>query len=186
MDPELLKSILPIIIIAVVFAFRFRHLNKPRPYKLAWQWVMPLVMALLFGFLLVTLPPTPLGWALLFMGLAIGAFVGIKRGQLMHFERDPVGGGLLVRQSPAALIFLFVIMATRRVFSPGGGAPSADAAGTSRRPRCWRPTRQSALLSECCCCCAGRCASARWPCLQQRRSQLVRPAAIKPISRLCG
>ena len=129
MDPQLLQSILPIVIIAVVFAFRFRNLNKPRPYKLAWQWVMPLVMALLFGFLLVTLPPTPLGWALLFMGLAIGAFVGIKRGQMMHFERDPVGGGLLVRQSPAALIFLFAIIATRRVFSPGGGAPSADAAG---------------------------------------------------------
>ena len=129
MDPKLLQSILPIVVIAVVFAFRFRNLRKPRPYKPDWQWVMPLVMALLFTFLLVTLPPTPLGWALLFMGLAIGAFVGIKRGQLMHFERDPVGGGLLVRQSPAALIFLFVIMATRRVFSPGGGAPSADAAG---------------------------------------------------------
>ena len=130
MDPELLKSILPIIIIAVVFAFRFRHLNKPRPYKLAWQWVMPLVMTLLFGFLLVTLPPTPLGWALLFLGLASGAFVGIKRGQLMHFERDPVGGGLLVRQSPAALIFLFVILAARRAVTAGSsGAPSADAAG---------------------------------------------------------
>ena len=130
MDPKLLQSILPIVVIAVVFAFRFRHLNKPRPYKLAWQWVMPLVMALLFGFLLVTLPPTPLGWALLFMGLAIGAFVGIKRGQLMHFERDPVGGGLLVRQSPAALIFLFVILAARNaVRTSSGGAPSADAAG---------------------------------------------------------
>ena len=129
MDPKLLQTVLPIVIIAVVFAFRFRNLRKPRPYKPEWQWVMPLVMALLFGFLLVTLPPTPLGWALLFMGLAIGAFVGIKRGQLMHFERDPISGGLLVRQSPAALIFLFVIMATRRVFSPGGGAPSADAAG---------------------------------------------------------
>ena len=130
MDPKLLQSILPIVVIAVVFAFRFRNLRKPRPYKPEWQWVMPLVMALLFGFLLVTLPPTPLGWALLFMGLAIGAFVGIKRGQLMHFERDPVGGGLLVRQSPAALIFLFVILAARRAVTAGsGGAPSADAAG---------------------------------------------------------
>ena len=129
MDPQLLQSILPIVIIAVVFAFRFRNLNKPRPYKLGWQWVMPLVMALLFGFLLVTLPPSPLGWALLFVGLAIGALVGIKRGQLMHFERDPVGGGLLVRQSPVALIFLFVIMATRRVVMPGGGSASPDAAG---------------------------------------------------------
>ena len=129
MDPKQLQTFLPIIVIAVVFAFRFRNLNKPRPYKLGWQWVMPLVMALLFGFLLVTMPPTPLGWALLFLGLAVGAFVGIKRGQLMHFERDPVGGGLLVRQSPAALIFLFVIMATRRVVTPGGGAASVDAAG---------------------------------------------------------
>ena len=129
MDPKLLQTVLPIIIIAAVFALRFRSLNKPRPYKLGWQWVMPLVMALLFGFLLVTLPPTPLGWALLLMGLAIGAFVGIKRGQLMHFERDPISGGLLVRQSPAALIFLFVIMATRRVATPGGGAASPDAAG---------------------------------------------------------
>lgn len=130
MDPKLLQTILPIIIIAVVFAFRFRNLRKPRPYKPEWQWVMPLVMALLFGFLLATLPPTALGWALLFMGLAIGAFVGIKRGQLMHFERDPISGGLLIRQSPAALIFLFAIIVTRRAATMGsGGAPSADAAG---------------------------------------------------------
>ena len=127
MDP---KTYLPIIVIAVVFAFRFRNLRKPRPYKPDWQWVMPLVMALLFGFLLVTMPPTPLGWGLLLMGLAVGAFVGVKRGQLMHFERDPVGGGLLVRQSPAALIFLFAIMATRRAATAStGGAPVADAAG---------------------------------------------------------
>ena len=130
MDPKLLQTYLPIIIIALVFAFRFRNLRKPRPYKPDWQWVMPLVMALLFGFLLVTLPPTPLGWALLLIGLAAGAFVGIKRGQLMHFERDPTGGGLLIRQSPAALIFLLAIIVTRRAATVGsGGDPVANAAG---------------------------------------------------------
>lgn len=130
MDPKLLQTYLPIFIIAVVFAFRFRNLRKPRPYKPGWQWVMPLLMVLLFGFLLVTMPPTPLGWALLCSGLALGAFVGMKRGQLMHFERDPVGGGLLIRQSPAALIFLFAIIVLRRAATVGsGGAPVADAAG---------------------------------------------------------
>ncbi len=130
MDPSVLKSVMPIIVIAVIFAFRFRNLSKPRPYKPDWQWVMPLLMALVFGFLLVTLPPSPLGWALLFIGLAIGAFAGMKRGHMMHLERDPVGGGLLIRQSPAALISLFAIVVARRAFAAGtGGDPAAGADG---------------------------------------------------------
>ena len=130
MDPKLLQTVLPIAIIAVVFAFRFRNLSKPRPYKPDWQWVMPLLMVAVFGFLLVTLPPSPLGWAVLFVGLAIGAFVGMKRGHLMHLERDPVGGGLLIRQSPAALILVFAVVIVRRAFAAGtGGDPAAGVGG---------------------------------------------------------
>ena len=132
MDPKLLQTLLPIIIIAVVFAVRFRSLNKPRPFNAGRLWLLPAVIAVAAGFFLVRFPPSPLGWLIMLFAALIGAFAGIKRGQLMHLDRDPQTGGLLIRQSPAALLFVFAILAARRAIAFETGSSSgvqADASG---------------------------------------------------------
>ena len=121
MDPKMLQSILPIVVIAAVFALRWRNLNKPRPFNVGRLWLVPAVLAVAVVFVLVSFPPTAVGWLIVVFAAVIGVFAGIKRGQLMHLDRDPVGGGLLIRQSPAALIFVFAILAARRVIAYGTG-----------------------------------------------------------------
>lgn len=128
MDPKLLQTVLPIAIIVVVFALRYRNLNKPRPLNVGRLWLVPAILALAVGFVLVSFPPTPVGWLIVAFAALIGAFAGLKRGQLMQLERDPVSGGLLIRQSPAALIFVFVILAARRAVAYGTGAETTLAA----------------------------------------------------------
>ena len=121
MDPKLLQTVLPIAIIVVVFALRYRNLNQPRPFSVGRLWLVPAVLAVAVVFVLVSFPPTAVGWLIVGFAALIGAFAGLKRGQLMHLDRDPVTGGLLIRQSPAALIFVFAILAARRAISYGTG-----------------------------------------------------------------
>ena len=126
MDPKLLQTVLPIVIIAVVFAFRYRNLNKPRPLNVGRLWLVPAILALAVVFVLVSFPPIPMGWLIVGFAALIGAVAGIKRGQLMHLDRDPVTGGLLIRQSPAALIFVFAILSARRAIAYGTGTSPGD------------------------------------------------------------
>ena len=130
MDPKLLQALLPLAVITVMFALRWRRMSKPRPFNTGWLWLSPAVLALATGLMLFTVPPTALGWLVAAIGMAIGAFAGIKRGQLMHLDRDPATGGLLIRQSPAAILFVLVILGLRRAIAYGTGIdPGAQTGG---------------------------------------------------------
>ena len=128
MDPKLLQTVLPISILAVVFAFRFRNLNKPRPIKIGRLWIAPAFLALVTGFVLFSFPPSLVGWLIIVFAGLIGAFAGIKRGHLMHLDRDPASGGLMMRQSRAALIFVVVILIARRAVTYGTGIETGPGA----------------------------------------------------------
>ena len=127
MDPNTLQTVLPVAVILIVFALRFRNLSKPRPFNAGRLWFAPALVALAVGFFLFSFPPSGTGWLVILFGAAIGLIAGIKRGQWMHLERDPATGKMLIRQSPAALIFLIAIVLSRRALSyeMGGGAPDA-------------------------------------------------------------
>ena len=130
MDPKLLQTVLPILVIGVVFALRYRNLNKPRPFNVGRLWLAPAFIALVMGFFLISFPPSAIGWAIIGFAALIGAFAGLKRAQWMHLERDPQTGQLLMRQSPAALIFLVLIVMVRRGVSyEAGGSAGPDSTG---------------------------------------------------------
>jgi hypothetical protein len=131
MDPKLLPTILPIVVIAIVFALRLRNLNKPRPFNVGRLWLVPAIVAVAAGLFLFSFPPSAVGWLIMLFVALIGAFAGIKRGQLMHLDRDPQTGGLLIRQSPAALLFVFAILAARRAiaFETGAGPGAGPGPG---------------------------------------------------------
>ena len=130
MDPKTLQTWLPLVVIAVVFAFRFRNLSKPKPFQPGQLWIAPLLLIVVFVLLVVSLPPSAMGWLVIAVGVAIGAAIGWKRGHLMHLERDPQSGAVMIRQSPAALMLVLGIILFRRVVSAElGVTPGADAAG---------------------------------------------------------
>ncbi|WP_309753632.1 CcdC protein domain-containing protein [Novosphingobium sp.] len=136
MDMKNLQGWLPLLIIAVVFAFRFRGLSKPKPFRPGQLWIAPLILTAVFTLLVVSLPPSAMGWLVIAFGLVIGGALGWKRGHLLHLERDPESGAVMMRQSPAALLLVLGIIFARRSLSAGlgldagaapGGVPSAAA-----------------------------------------------------------
>lgn len=129
MDPKDLQTWLPLLVIAVVFAFRFRNLSKPKPFRPAGLWVAPTILAAVFLLVTVSMPPSAIGWLVILFGTAIGAAIGWKRGHLMHLERDPRSGLLMIRQSPAALLLIIGIIFARRLLSAGLGIDPGAAQG---------------------------------------------------------
>lgn len=127
MERDWVSTLLPLAIIGIVFAFRFRNLKKPRPFKTGQLWIAPVLLTGLVGFMVVTMVPSPAGWAALGFGLLIGAALGWKRGHLMHLERDPASGDLMIRQSPAALLVILGVLVAKRLFSAGLGVDPGQA-----------------------------------------------------------
>ena len=126
-----LTAILPFVIVGVVLALRLRSMGRERPLKLGTLWIVPVVYLLLIGSMLFALPPTIAGWALIAVGVAIGAVLGWHRGKLIRIERTDAGD-LRQQASPLAMLLIVALivlkLGARAIFGeaaatqPGSGA----------------------------------------------------------------
>ncbi len=124
-DPAL-ATWLPLLVVAVVLALRFRTLSRARPFRPGRLWIQPLFLAVIVGTMLLGAPPVFNGWLALVAGLASGAMIGWRRGHLMHLDRDPRSGGLTIRQTPAAFFLIIALMVMKRLLAPN---PAVGPAG---------------------------------------------------------
>jgi hypothetical protein len=127
-----LTALLPFVIIAAVLALRFRSMSRERPLKVGTLWVVPVVYLLLVGSMLLALPPAPMGWGLVVLGILVGAALGWHRGKLIRIERNPETGELRQRASPLAMLLLVAIvvlkLGAKAIFGDSAAAhPSSGA-----------------------------------------------------------
>jgi hypothetical protein len=108
-----LSYALTAIVMAVILALRFRSMAKVRPLKLNRLWVLPTIYALIAGYVFFAYPPEPRGWAYASLGLLVGIILGWKRGELMQISVDPETRALTQKASPAAMIFIVVLIFAR-------------------------------------------------------------------------
>ncbi len=113
MNPDLLKTVAPIIVIALVMMLRLRSMNRVRPLKPGRLWVMPAILVALAAATLWANPPGILGLSITATALLVGGLLGWQRGRFIRIERDAATGELTQRASPAALILLVAIIAAR-------------------------------------------------------------------------
>ena len=127
-----IATLLPFVIIAVVLALRLRSMSRERPLNVGTLWIVPAVYLVIAGSMLVAMPPAPIGWAVVALGIVIGAALGWHRGKLIRIERDAQTGELRQRASPLAMLLLLAIivlkLGARAIFGdtaashPGSGA----------------------------------------------------------------
>jgi hypothetical protein len=105
----------PLLIIVLVVVRIGIRMSKARALKLERMWIRPLIYLAFGAALLFGAPPplTPLGVVALIVAVALGAALGWQRGKLVHIEVDPVTHAINQRMSPAAVIFLVVVIALR-------------------------------------------------------------------------
>jgi hypothetical protein len=127
-----LVGYLPLAIFAGVMFWRMRTMDKARPLRLRRLWLLPVVFVVLVGFVIASMPPSPLGIACIVLGVAIGAAVGWQRARLMrlHVEGEGDGARVMVRQSRAALLLIMALAGVRTLFRSATGTQMSGAAGT--------------------------------------------------------
>ena len=127
-----IATLVPFVIIAVVFALRLRTMRRERPLKLTGLWIVPAIYLLIVGAMLFALPPPPIGWGLIVVGLAIGLVAGWYRARLIHIERDAATGELKQRASPLAMLLLLALvvlkLGARQVFGETAAAQPGSSA----------------------------------------------------------
>jgi len=104
-----LTAVLPFVIIAVVIGLRLRSMSRERPLKIGTLWIVPVVYLLLIAWMLFALPPTTIGWALVALGILIGAVLGWHRGKLIRIDRSE-SGELRQQASPLAMLLLVALI----------------------------------------------------------------------------
>ena len=105
-----LTAVLPFVIIAVVVGLRLRSMSRERPLKIETLWVVPVIYLVLVGWMLFALPPTAPGWALVAVGIVIGAVLGWHRAKMIRIERNPETGELRQKASPLAMLLLVALI----------------------------------------------------------------------------
>lgn len=130
-DKSMLQTILPIIVLVVVLGLRLRSMSKPQPLRSARMWIVPGVLVLLGIMMLIASPLTPAGMAISAATFIAGATLGWHRGKMIRIWRDENTGLPMQQASPAAMVFLLVIIVARYVVrayfgvAPGNG-PAMD------------------------------------------------------------
>lgn len=109
---------LPLLIIAVAFAFRFKRMSRARPLRPKMMLVTPVGYAIIVIAMFIALPPSATGWLCFVGGLTLGVLLGWQRARLMRLHIDPDHGKVMVRQSPIVLVAILALVVARRLFMP--------------------------------------------------------------------
>ena len=110
-----IQTVITIAVVAVVFALRFRGMNRERRLKLELMWILPTLLVTAMVFALLQFPPHGLDWLWLGAIFAVGSAIGWWRGKLMRVAVDPETHELSQTVSPAALIFIVALIVIRSV-----------------------------------------------------------------------
>lgn len=126
-QPGWQQYVVMLVVFAIVLGLRGRRLMKVRPLKPERLWVVPVLYLAIVGVLFARVPPSPLGWLLSLVALALGGFAGWQRGKTMAIHVDPASGKLMQRGSIWALLTIAALVAVKMIAQTEGRALHFDA-----------------------------------------------------------
>lgn len=127
-------KLIPIAVAALILSLRWWRGRGLRRLRFETLWVVPVIVTVVAVALFGSMPPTGWGWAICAIAAVAGLMLGWQRGRLMHIEIDPQTHRLSHRQSPAAFLFLFGLLAARTVLKEvmaEGGASALHMSATT-------------------------------------------------------
>jgi hypothetical protein len=131
MTPQQYAPLIGIGVALVVILLRNR---TPRPLRLQYMWIAPLLVVLAIGFGLWGMAQVPGAahapfgagaWGVLIGGVILGGLAGFQRGRMTTIEKEP-DGSLRAQASPLGLILIVVLLASRSALRPFLETHAAD------------------------------------------------------------
>jgi hypothetical protein len=125
-----LSYVVPVLVLVVVMALRWRRMSPARRLKIETLWILPAIYLVIVGFVFFSVPPSATAWGWSALALAIGAGIGWYRGSMMKITVDPETRTLSQQASPAAFLLLIALVVVRSAARQelGGGSPTSPAA----------------------------------------------------------
>ena len=120
------QYLIPIVVIAIVFAFRARRMTRSQPLKLGQLWIIPTIYALAVVAAFVANPPNATGWAAALVGLVLGCGLGWYRGKTIAIHVDPITRTLSQKASPLGVLILLGLVAVKVAAQAGGRMAHLD------------------------------------------------------------
>jgi hypothetical protein len=108
-----LNYAIPVIIIVLVMALRWRRMSRTQRLRLETLWVLPAIYLAIVALTFAALPPSAAGWAWSALALVVGAAIGWYRGRMMRITVDTETHALSQQASPAAFLLLIVLVVAR-------------------------------------------------------------------------
>ena len=112
-EAELTRYAITGAIIAFVLFMRLRNVGKARRLRLETLWIVPSLFIAFACFIFTQLPPEGLGWLWVTIAALLGGAVGWQRARLIHIGVDPETHEINQTTSPAAMIFIVVLIGVR-------------------------------------------------------------------------
>ena len=125
MSPNLIRILLPIIIIVPILFLRARRMGKMRPLKLRYMMIRPALILIIAGLVLFLPQPghpahviAPQEWAALAIAVLVGAAAGWQLGRTMAIEVHPESGTLMARGNMIGLLVIGALVLLKAVILP--------------------------------------------------------------------
>lgn len=113
-NPQTISYVITAIVVALVLGLRIRGMRRARRLKLETLWIVPALYALVAITILCQFPPHGAQMLWLALALVAGGAIGWRRGALMRITIDPETHALNQQASPAALLFIVLLIAARQ------------------------------------------------------------------------
>ena len=120
------QYLIPVVVIAIVFAFRARRMTRSRPLKLGQLWIVPAIYLVVVAMAFAANPPHAVGWLAAFAGLVLGCGLGWYRGKTVAIHVDPVTRTLSQKASPLGIVILLALVGIKAAAQAGGRAAHLD------------------------------------------------------------
>ncbi|PXA92140.1 hypothetical protein DMC47_24310 [Nostoc sp. 3335mG] len=127
-------KLIPLAVAALVLTLRWWRGRRLHRLRLETLWIVPVLVTIVAVVMYRSMPPTGWGWAICGSAAIVGLALGWQRGRMMHIELDPETHLLNHRQSPAAFLFLFALLAMRTILKEllaQGGASALHMSATT-------------------------------------------------------
>ena len=120
------QVLIPIVVIAIVFAFRMRRMSRSRPLNIGQLWVVPAIYVVICGAAITARPPAALGWLAVIVGIGVGAAIGWYRGKAVQIEVDPETQKLRQKASPLGMVILLGLVVAKVSLNAEGRTAHLD------------------------------------------------------------
>lgn len=114
LSPQTISYIVTAIVVALVLSFRLRGMRRARRLRLETLWIVPALYLLAAASILWQFPPHGIQILWLAVALLVGAVIGWRRGASMRITIDPQTHALNQQASPAAMLFVVLLVVARQ------------------------------------------------------------------------